>query len=58
MGKWLSMELTEAEWAGIRPILKRLKCKYETSACGALVHVEVYCDVNTAKSINDAIDNL
>ena len=58
MEKWFSMELNAVEWAGIRPILKSLGCKYEASGCGMLVHVEVYCSVDTVDAINDAIDNL
>ena len=58
MKKWFSMGLNRVEWAGIRPILKELECKYEASECGMMVHVEVYCDVNTADAINIAIDNL
>ena len=56
--KWFSMELNRVEWAGIRPILKELECKYECSGCGMLVHVEVYCTPDTASNINTAIDNL
>ena len=58
MEKWFSMELNRVEWAGIRPILKELECKYEASACGMLVHVEVYCTPDTAEIINTEIDNL
>ena len=56
MEKWFSMELNRVEWAGIRPILKELGCRYETSACGVLVHVEVYCTPDTAEIINAEID--
>ena len=56
--KWYSMELSKVEWAGIRPIIKELGCRYEAGECGELIHVEVYCDVNTAGAINAAIDNL
>ena len=52
------MELNKVEWASIRPILKSLGCKYEASGCEMLVHVEVYCSVDTADAINVAIDNL
>ena len=58
MKKWFSMELTRIEWAGIRPILKELGCEYEASACGMLVHVEVYCTPDIADAINDKIDEL
>lgn len=56
--KWFAMELSEIEWAGIRPMLKELGCKYEASGCGMLVHVEVYCTPDTASIINDEIDSL
>ena len=62
MKKWFSMELTRIEWTDIRPILKpileELECKYETSECGMMVHVEVYCTPDTADTINAEIDNL
>ena len=58
MEKWYSMELTETEWASIRPILKKVGCRYETSGCGSLVHVEVYCTPDIASDINAAIDSL
>ena len=58
MKKWFSMELTRIEWAGIRPILKELGCSYETSGCGMLVHVEVYCTDDVAAAIDAAIDRL
>ena len=58
MKKWFSMELNRVEWAGIRPILKELKCVYEASSCGTLIHVEVYCTPDIADTINDEIDNL
>ena len=56
--KWFSMELNRVEWAGIRPILKELGCRYEASECGMMVHVEVYCTPDTADTINAEIDNL
>ena len=56
--KWFSMELSKIEWAGIRPILKELECKYEASGCGALIHIEVYCTPDTAGVINAEIDSL
>ena len=52
------MELNKIEWAGIRPILKELGCKYEASECGMLVHVEVCCTSDIAEIINTAVDNL
>ena len=58
MKKWFSMELNRVEWAGIRPILKELECKYEASECGMMVHIEVYCTPDTADTINTEIDNL
>ena len=58
MEKYFSMELKTTEWALIRPILKKLGCRYETSGCGALIHVEVYCTPDTAEIINTAVDNL
>ena len=62
MKKWFSMELTKIEWANLRPILKEileeLDCTYETSSCGALIHVEVYCTPDIADTINAEIDNL
>ena len=58
MKKWFSMELNRVEWAGIRPILKELECRYETSSCGVLIHVEVYCTSDIAEIINTAVDNL
>ena len=58
MKKWFSMELNRVEWADIRPILNELECKYETSSCGMLIHVEVYCTPDTADTINAEIDNL
>ena len=58
MKKWFSMELNRVEWAGIRPILNELECKYEASGCGMLIHVEVYCTPDTADTINAEIDNL
>ena len=56
--KWFSMELNRVEWAGIRPILNELGCRYESSGCGMMVHVEVYCTPDIADTINDEIDNL
>lgn len=58
MKKWFSMELNRVEWAGIRPILKEFGCRYEAGGCGTLVHVEVYCDIDTADAINTAIDSI
>ena len=56
--KWYSMELSKAEWAGIRPIIKELGCRYEAGECGELIHVEVYCTSDIAEVINDKIDEL
>ena len=58
MKKWFSMELNKVEWAGIRPILNELECKYEASGCGMLVHVEVYYKPDIVDTINAEIDNL
>ena len=58
MKKWFSMELNRSEWALIRPILKELKCVYEASSCGTLIHVEVYCTPDVAEAINTTVDNL
>ena len=58
MEKWFAMELSKVEWAGIRPILNELGCRYESSNCGMLVHVEVYCTPDIAEIINTAVDNL
>ena len=54
--KWFSMELNKIEWAGIRPILKELECRYEASAYGMLVHVEICCTPDVAEEINAEID--
>lgn len=56
--KWFAMELSRAEWAGIRPIFKEFGCRYEASGCGTLVHIEVYCEPGVADAINAAIDSL
>ena len=56
--KWFSMELSRLEWALIRPVLNELGCRYESSNCGTLVHVEVYCTDDVAAAINDKIDEL
>ena len=58
MKKWYNVELNKSEWALIRPILKELGCRYESSACGMLVHVEVYCTDDVAAAIDAAIDRL
>lgn len=56
--KWYTMELNKSEWTLIRPTLKELGCRYEASACGMLIHVEVYCTPGVAQIINTAVDNL
>lgn len=56
--KWLNTELSKEEFAKLRTFLKSRGIKYEPSEAGNLVHVEIYCNSNECKEINDFIDTL
>lgn len=56
--KWLNTELSKEEFAKLRTFLKSRGIKYEPSEAGNLVHVEIYCNSNECKAINDFINTL
>ena len=44
MKKWYACEVKAEDWNKLRVFLKENKIRYEVSACGDLVHVEVFID--------------
>lgn len=44
MKKWYACEVSKDDYSKLRVFLKENNIRYEPSACGDLVHVEVFID--------------
>ena len=55
---WYNVELRRIDADELREVLSKSGTKYETSEAGELIHFEICCTADRAKSINELLQTI